>query len=122
MNLLTETIMPITKHRNTLFRAIQLAAGLLTLAAPSALADSVYPPGWNVRTENVGPILFDFKDGGAGCWSDYRRYWPGQTRCTESVPSHPMSYGPVVNEFTAGGKRYHRVQEASPPDITAEGR
>ena len=111
--------MRITRHCCRLLRAISLTAGLLALAAPAALADSVYPPGWNKPTENVGPILFDFRD---GCWGDYRRFWPDQTRCSESVPSHAMSYGPVVNGFTAGGKRYHRVQEASPPDITAEGR
>jgi len=115
--------MCITKRCRRLLGAIPLVAGLLALTAPSALAEGAYPPEWNAGAENVGPILYDFRPGGAGCQSDYRRYWPGQKRCTESVPSHAMSYGPVVNEFTNGGKRFHRVQELSRlDDVMAEAR
>lgn len=107
MNLLISTIMRITRHRYRLLRAIPLTAGLLALAAPFALADSVYPPGWNVRTESVGPILFDFRP---GCWSDSRRYWPEATSCLGPVPSRPISSAPpVIYQMQAGGERYHRA-------------
>jgi len=121
MNLLMETAMRITKRYCRLLCAIPLMAGVLAVAAPSALADSVYPPGWNVPNQHVGPILYDFRP---GCWGDTNRYWPEQKTCREGTPrSRPMSYGTVLYQFTAGGKRLHRVQETSQLDeIMAEAR
>jgi hypothetical protein len=103
--------MGITKHCYRLCFAIPFAVGLLAQAMPAARADDVYPPGWNVRNDSVGPILYDFR---VGCWGDYRRFWPEQKSCTESVRSRPIPYGPVVYQFRAGG--HHRVEADGRPD------
>jgi hypothetical protein len=103
--------MRITKYCYRLFYAIPLTVGILAQVASTARAEDVYPPGWNLRNESMGPILYDFR---AGCWGDYRRYWPEQKSCMEGVPSRPIPYGAIVYQFKAGGQHYHRVEGSGP--------
>jgi hypothetical protein len=102
--------MRFAKHYQRLVCVVPLTVGILAQAVPAAQADDVYPPGWNVRQESVGPILYDFR---RGCWGDYRRFWPEQKSCMESVPSRPMTYGSVTDQMEPGGHRYHRVEESA---------
>jgi hypothetical protein len=105
--------MRFAKHYQRLFCVVPTTVGILAQAVPAAQAHDVYPPGWNVRHESVGPILYDFRISRSGCWGDYRRYWPGQKSCMESVPSRPMTYGSVTDQMEPGGHRYHRAEESA---------
>ena len=94
----------ITRHCIRLFCIIPFTVAFLLKATPPARADDAYPPGWNVRDESVGPILYDFRP---GVWNDYKRYWPEDTRASAgNVSSRPIPYGPVMYQMQAGGERY----------------
>src|SRR5260370_6065265 len=110
--------MRFAKHYHRLFCVVPLAVGILAQAVPAAQADDVYPPGWNVRHESVGPILYDFR---RGCWGDYRRFWPEQKSCLRGGPSRPITYGSAIYEMDARGERYHRVEQSAvvPTDASA---
>lgn len=89
--------------------AALLALGVLTAAAPAALADhNVYPPGWNKPDPNVPAPMFDFRAGWG--WDDYQRYWPDQTTRGGSAASRPIQQGPIIYGMTPGGHRYHQTQ------------
>lgn len=102
--------MRFTRHRYRPFCIVSFTVAVLAQAVPPVLAEDVYPPGWNVRNESVGPTLYDFKIGRTGCWGDYRRYWPEQQSCMEGVPSRPISSGAPIYQFRAEGQRYHPVE------------